>query len=328
MRVILFLCLILLGTVHASWGAEIAILVASDIPAYSKATLGIKQSLSVGTTIHEYNMKGDILKGQEMARTIRALNPDLVVVIGLKAALVAKVEILDPPIVFCMIISPSHYGIPTSNMTGVLMNTPSSHQLKSMKTVIPSLHRLGVLYNENHSGSFVAVARQHADRFHIELKAIHVSSDQDLPAALRQLVKEVDALWLIRDQTVVNAESLEFIMEMAIDHNLPVFGFSSSLMRYGALGAFPADFREMGRQAGRLARDILRGRHRLGSLPRPASPQYPQLALNLNAARFLGLTLPDQALQLASDLFGGPGAFAEVGQTEGKDQPSHSFFFQ
>lgn len=313
------------GQVSTAWSAEVALLVSSDIPAYSKAVLGIQHSLPSGAGVHEYNMKGDLLKGEELAKSIRALNPDLVFVVGLKAALVAKVEILDQPVVFCLVMNPSQFGIPTANMTGVLMDMPFSHQLDLIKTVMPGLGRLGVLYNKTHSGSFVAGARKYARQLNIALTAIHVDSDHDLPAALRQLLPEVDALWLLRDHTVVNPESLEFVMNMAIDRNLPVFGFSSGLLRYGALATFTADFTEQGRQAGRLALDILRGRYTARALPQPASPHYPQFALNLNAATFLGLTLPNHALQLASDLFGGPGAFAEVDQMEAQELTIDAF---
>ena len=69
---------------YSALAAEIAIFISSEIPAYSKATLGIQQSLPPQTIIHEYRMKGDMAQGHEMAKSIRALNPELVFAVGLK----------------------------------------------------------------------------------------------------------------------------------------------------------------------------------------------------------------------------------------------------
>lgn len=319
MTLFFFLCFTAWPMGLSVWGAEIAILISSDIPAYTKATEGIRQVLPRQATIHEYQMRGNTQKGHEMATSIRALNPNIVLVVGLKAALIAKVEIMDQPVVFCMVTSPSQYGLPTGNMTGVLMDSTPLDQLTSMKTVLPGLRRLAMLYHADHAGIFVEEAQRQAASLKIDLQAISIHSKAEVPPVLRQLVHDADALWLIRDQTVVNPESLEFIMDTAIDHNLPVFGFSTGLMRYGALATFSADYLVIGHSAGRLAKDILRGRYSLSSLPQPFFPGPTQLALNMNAAKFLGITLPDQAMQLASELFGGPGAFAKAKQAETSD---------
>lgn len=322
------MCASFLIVAPSVFGGDIALFISSDIPAYSKAARGVRQALPRKATVHEFRMQGVMAKGREMATNIRALNPDVVIVVGLKAALLAKVEIMDSPVVFCMVTTPSQYNLPTGNMTGVLMASPPLDQLKSMKTVLPSLSRVALLYHEDNTGGFVAEAQKQAANFPIEIKAIQIHSFEDVPPALRTLAPQVDALWLIRDQAVVNPESLEFIMGMAIDHNIPVFGFSSGLMRYGALASFSSNYDGMGRAAGRLASDILKGRHTGSSLPPVQTFGMPQLALNLNAARFLGLTFPDQAMQLASELFGGPGAFAGIDPDSELDLSSDPILIQ
>lgn len=323
-----FMCASFLIVAPSVFGGDIALFISSDIPAYSKAIQGIRQTLPSKTTVHEFQMQGNMTKGREMATNIRALNPDAVIVVGLKAALLAKVEIMDSPVVFCLVTNPTQYDLPTKNMTGVLMDSTPLDQLKSMKSVLPSMKRIGLLYHEDHSGAFVAESQKQATKIPLEIQAVQIHSFSDVPPALRKLVPQVDALWLIRDPTVVNPESLEFIMNMAIDHNLPVFGFSSGLMRYGALATFSGNYTDRGRAAGRLTRHILRGRYTVASLPPPHGIEITQYALNLNAAKFLGLPISDQAIQFASELFGGPGAFAKMDPPLEDELPSDPFLIQ
>src|SRR5918996_2489745 len=73
--------------------SEIAILKSADIAAYTQAVAGIRADVSdTTTTITEYDMQGDVGRGRKLARKIRASEASLVIAVGLKAALVAKLE--------------------------------------------------------------------------------------------------------------------------------------------------------------------------------------------------------------------------------------------
>ncbi|MFB3059811.1 MAG: ABC transporter substrate-binding protein [Candidatus Binatia bacterium] len=326
------LAFLLLQTVSAfcgtGWAYEIVIFTSADIPAYHKAMQDFKAGLPSATRLTEYNLGGNIPQGREQAKQIRASGPDLVLAVGLKAALIAKVEIVDPPVIFCMVLNPGQYGLPARNMTGILMEVPSARQLASMRTVVPKLSRIGLLYDKAHTEAFVKDAQTQAKAIGLTLVTRPVASHEEVPQALRELLPRVDVLWLLRDPTVVNPESLQFIMRTALDHNTPVFGFSSGLMRHGALATLSLDYQRIGRQAARLAVNILGKRSTTGSLAQLVYPENPQLAINLNAADFFGLTPPKQALLLAAELFGGPGAFAQVDPLESTTAPGDPFLLK
>src|SRR5680860_333916 len=115
-------CLVLTAMVNLpSWAhaQEVAILTSSHIAPYDKAIQGFTSALSSKVHSVEYTFNGNVSQGREIAKTIRASNARLLLAVGLKAALVAKLEILDIPIVFCLVMNPEKNGLPTSNMTGI-----------------------------------------------------------------------------------------------------------------------------------------------------------------------------------------------------------------
>src|SRR6266404_2410409 len=65
------------------------------------AVLGLVVMLSFcALNVSESVAQGDLELGKKLARKLRASNASLVVAVGLKAALAAKVEIVDVPIVY------------------------------------------------------------------------------------------------------------------------------------------------------------------------------------------------------------------------------------
>ena len=110
---------------------EIAILISADFPPYHQAAQGFTSHLPTETTFTTYQLKSDLLEGREMAKRVRASSPDLVLVVGLKAALVAKLEIIDIPTVFCLVLNPEDYGLPASNMVGIQLRVSSQDQLQT-----------------------------------------------------------------------------------------------------------------------------------------------------------------------------------------------------
>lgn len=297
-----------------SFAEDVAILSSGNLSVYHQAIEGFRSALPTSTHVQEYVLGQPMTDDRTIGQQIRGSNPDVVLAVGGKAAQLARIEIVDQPVVFCMVLNLEASGLPTANMTGVLMTIPSEQQLASMRTVIPTLQRVGLLYSPEFA-SFAIQAQRAAKNLELTLVATPIADQQEVPGILRALLPRVEALWLLRDPQVVNAESLNFLIRTALDFNVPVFGFASGLMRHGALATLSLDYRQVGRQAARLTRDIIRRDMAPGALPSPQHPDLPLLALNLNAASFLGLTPSTQTLQLAAELFGGPGAFAKQ-QTE------------
>src|SRR5215510_2387761 len=266
-------------SVPESAAMDIAILQSSDIEAYREAVTGFKATGPIGAIYTEYDAQGDLELGKNLARKVRASNPSLVVAVGLKAALAAKVEIVDVPVVYMMILDPLKHQLTAANMTGMLLEVPLDRQLKIIRTFLPTLHQLGTLYDPAKTSPQVKEAVDHAPIFDFQLKGLPVESDKDVPHQLRALLSDVEALWLIPDSTVLTSESIQFILDSALARQIPVIGFSPEFTRLGALLSMSVNYGEVGRETGLLAKRILDG---IGPHPfNPVPIQRVKISVNL-----------------------------------------------
>ncbi len=285
-------------SVHAR---EIAILKSADIAVYNQAVAGFKAATMANTTFSEYDLQGNFERGRKIARKLRASNAVLVLAVGLKAALAARLEILDTPVVFCMVLDPDKYDLRAPNMRGITLEVPLDRQFATIKSVLPRVSKIGVVFDASKTAGLVKEGRSLAKRLGLELVEGQVRSEKDVPIVLRKLIAKIDALWLIPDSTVLTRDSLRFLLGTALDHNVPVIGYSSEFVRSGALVGLSVSYQGVGQQAGQLASRILAGRATLAAATVP--PDRVQISLNLKTARFLGITIPAQVVSGADELF-------------------------
>jgi len=307
------LSLLLLTNLSGIVGAtEIVILKSADLSYYEQAVVGFKTGLPATTSVKEYNLNGHLAQGRDIAKSLRASPPDLVFAVGLKAAIAAKLEIFDQPVVFCMVLNPEAHGLPAGNMIGIAVRPAAEAQLAALRSLISNRPRIriGVLYDEDQSGDFIRQAHRAAKQQGLELLAVAVHRQDDIPNAVRALLPKIDALWLIQDQAVISESAIPFFLESTLGAKVPLFTFSSTLVQQGALGALVVDPWTVGQQAAHIAVSRLKGHHASAGLLQ--TPEHLQLALNINSAEYLGLALPPELIRLAGHLFRGPGVLAQT----------------
>lgn len=300
LRFLAILLWLLMPTSFAS-ATDIIILKSSDISAYNQAIDGFKAALPNGVILSEYDLQGDLEKGRKLARKIRASDPALVFAVGLKAAKAAQLEIVDIPVVYSMVLDPSKYGLNTQNMTGILLEVPIERQLAMIRSLLPNLKHVGTLYDPAKTTALIDEARRLLKPNGTELIPLQINSERDVPGGLRTLLPSVDVLWLVPDSTVLNDESLRFILNTALEERVPVIGFSREFARSGALLCLSVNYGDIGRQAGQLSRKLLDGQL---SLPlKPWHPERIETSLNLKTAKFLGIEIPRELEQKADELY-------------------------
>ena len=295
------LCLVAAVWAGPAPASEVVILKSADLTAYNRAVAGFKSAMPPSMTFTEYDMQGDMARGRKLARKIRASDAALLLVVGVQAALVAKLEIVDIPVIFCMVLNPAKHDLNASNMTGIRLDVPIDRQFKAMRSVLPPVKRIGVLYDPEKTGDLVQEARLTAKAAGFELIEREVRTEKEMPSTLRALIPKIQALWLVPDSTVLNEDSLKFVMDTTLDANVPVVGFSSELVRSGALVGLSVHYEDVGRQAGSLARKILNEQVRPFANTFP--PERLRLALNLKTARFLGIVIPPEVVNNADELY-------------------------
>jgi len=158
-----------------------------------------------------------------------------------------------------------------------------------MRTFLPSLRRIGMLYDPDKTTAKLKEAESYAAVHEFTLNGFAVENEKEIPSQLRMLLSKSEVLWLVPDSTVLTDESIRFILESSVAKQVPVIGFSPEFTRLGALLSLSVDYGESGREAGLLAKRILNG-----ELPLPLKPvpvQRIKITVNQKTARHLGITI-------------------------------------
>ena len=77
-------------------------------------------------------------------------------------------------------------------------------QITLYRYIFPGVKRIGVLYSEKYNKHWFNTARAAAKEMEVELMGRSLSKRRDTLPALRGLLKEIDALWLISDPVVMS----------------------------------------------------------------------------------------------------------------------------
>ncbi|MBJ7313622.1 ABC transporter substrate binding protein [Rugamonas sp. CCM 8940] len=168
--------------------------------------------------------------------------------------------------------------------------------LRRLKTLLPGVKRVSVVYSPRNSGWLLAFAQDAARQNGLELQ---VQPVEDIKAALRGYqdffarASPHDALWLPQDQVAVDESVvLPFVLQESWNRSLPLFSSTSEHVRRGVLFSLYPNNLELGRSLGalalaRLAKDNA-GAH--GLLPL----RDVHAALNTRTATHLGVELTAQ----------------------------------
>jgi putative ABC transport system substrate-binding protein len=208
------------------------------------------------------------------------------------------------PLVFSMVVNPVAQGLynPSRNepVTGVTMDIAFPDQFESLKRVVPSAKRVGVIHQVSNA-TLVQRAREAARANGLELISESVDSSDQIPGALDSLTGKIDVLWSFADSLVYSPNLAQFIILHTLRHKLPFMGVSPGYVKAGALFCAYANYEDIGRQSAEVAVEILNGKG-AASIPMQA-PRQTRLALNLSAAEAIGRDIPLQVRKAAAERF-------------------------
>lgn len=295
---------LLLWAVFASQGnaESIALIKSYDFGPYDSAIAGFVDACGNGIT--EFNLRGKNGGSPETVRDIKGQQPDIIVAIGVLAAEFAQEQLSDFKTLYVMVPKPRSYGLTGQNIGGISLDIPIEQQLTVYRAMVQDLKALGVIYDPQKSGDIVEEARRVATERGLVVHSREVTSRKGVPAALRALLRDeqIDALWMIPDDTVVTPESFKFLLLTSFEHNLPFLAASDIFVKVGALASLTPDYTDVGRQGCDLANAVTSGRTSLASL-NVVVPAKINLSINLKTARKIGLSIPDEVVDTAEVVY-------------------------
>jgi len=288
---------------------RIAIVLSRDAAPYRQALEGFEEALdSSGREhkLHEFTVQGTPGGVALLIERVRQLEPDLILTIGSSATYAIAERVSDVPVVFSLVLPSS--GVDSlqdlkeahGNLTGASMEIPLETQFQRMKTVLPDVRKVGVLYNPQVTGPMMENASQLAESLGLELILMPVGSEKEVVERLDSLALQADALWSVADSTVFSPNGLRQILLATLRNRIPFVGLSPAFVKAGALLAFSVDYEDVGRQSGEQALRILSG-ETPAAVPITV-PRSVALSLNMNTAKQIKVQIND-TVRAKAELF-------------------------
>lgn len=250
--------------------------------------------------------KGDVKTAGQAAKSFEQDKVNLIYALSTPVITAAKAATVTTPIVFCIGSDPVTGGLvesfvkPGGRLTGVhfLVRDLTAKRLEILKEIVPKLSRVVTFYDSTDrvASEAAALARDEAKRLGLRLVERQVGSVDELRKELQALKTGESEAFLFTADTRVAAQA-QLIIDAANARKLPTMFQEQSLVGKGGLASYGQNYYEIGRLAARYVQRVLQGTHPKNL--KIETVENVELAINLQTAKQLGLTVPPEVLARA-----------------------------
>jgi putative ABC transport system substrate-binding protein len=247
---------------------------------------------------------------RKSASELVKLNPDVILASATDGLAAFQQETRTIPIVFVSVSDPVGQGFvaslarPGGNITGftAFEFSMGGKWIETLKEMAPSIRRFAVLFNPRTAPYFALFMRSieaAAATFSVELISTPVEDVAGIETTIGALAREPNA-GLICPSDSYTSTHRKTIISLAERYAIPAVFAWREFVSDGALVAYGIDRVDMYRRAPTYIDRVLRG-----AKPADLPVQQPvrfELAINLKAAKTLGLTVPLQLLVRADEV--------------------------
>ncbi len=246
---------------------------------------------------------------RKYAAELVTLAPDVIVATGGTSVGPLLQATRTIPIVFANVPDPVGSGFieslarPGGNATGFVQfeYNLSGKWLELLKQIAPGVTRVAVLWDPAiiaGIGQF-AVIQSVAPSLGVEVRAINVRDSGEIERGVAAFARTGNG-GLIASASALALVHRDLIVALAARHNLPAVYNNRIFITGGGLMSYGPNFIDQYRRAATYVDRILKGENP-GDLPVQAPTKY-ELAINLKAAKLLGLTVPPSLLARADEV--------------------------
>jgi ABC-type uncharacterized transport system substrate-binding protein len=234
----------------------------------------------------------------------------VIVTIGGPSALAAKTATQTIPIVFGVPEDPVGLGLvaslarPGGNATGINFfdREVTAKRLGLLCELLPAATRIAVLLNPANltiASSIMSDLESAARALGLQIQPYEASTSSEIDAAYATLVRaRPDALFVAPDGFFVGRRVQ--LVALAARHALPAAYAVRAFVEAGGLMSYGTNSADMYRQVGVYAGSILKGT-KPADLPVMQTTRF-ELAINLQTAKLIGLTVPPMLLARADEV--------------------------
>ena len=246
----------------------------------------------------------------ELAAELVGLKVDLIVASGTPPARAVKKATASIPIVVTNIADPVGAGLvaslarPGGNVTGFssLGSELNTKRLEILKDAVSKLARVGLLVAPSSISVEVPLKelRAAAGALKLKLEEIETQADAKGLESAFQTAKQKQVGAILTTGSGPFFAERKRIVELAGKYRMPAMYFQKEFVDEGGLMSYGADFNDLYRRAAVYVDKILKGA-KPGDLPIQQATKF-EFIVNLNAAKQIGLTIPNRVLERANQV--------------------------
>jgi putative ABC transport system substrate-binding protein len=293
------ICITLMSILLAGWAVEsraagkvIAAMMSSDQPRYYEAHRAFVNSLNArGYSLATKDIilqapNPDPISWSNTIRKFNAYKPDLIVVYGASAAMVALKESDGIPVVSADIYSAEQ---PVRGMCGTSSRVPMITLVKALQDIRP-FRRIGIICNSREIGSQRQSEdiKKAAQQLGMGVAESNTSTETAFEKGVKSLLDRSDVI--IVTESGLASRNFKRIIAAAKARNIPVASLMPDSAEQGALVSLEISPEEQGHLAAEIAVRVLEGAN-----PEHLSllkPRRIELVINMKVAGELGLNIP------------------------------------
>jgi ABC-type uncharacterized transport system substrate-binding protein len=295
----------------ATWIAYSALFLSLVAPIFAYAYTGVTIVINAPTAANlefvEYfknelvstkntNLRVNVVVLQESEKLVVAENSELVIALGVKALEASSrlksttpvLGVFTPLPAFNSLLVKSRREL--GNFSAIVLDQPYSRQLSLIRAILPDAKKVGVLLGTV-SSQYMDVIKDEGEERGFSVLDENVYQEADLIPKLKKLLENTDALLAIPDGLIYNRETAQPILLTSYRHQKPMFGYSQSYVRAGALASVYSSNKQMAKQAAEIA---VKSQQAPSLLPPPQIPKYFSVTLNYQVAHSLNIPLMDE----------------------------------
>jgi putative tryptophan/tyrosine transport system substrate-binding protein len=262
---------------------RVVVLKSADLAAYAQVVAGF--SSETRAQVEEVVLDETPEAQGKQLKALAEKKPGLILAIGPAAAVGARKQFSDVPVIFVMVPYYQRYELEGQNVTGVALTSDLALELDALKAMVSKVKKVGVPHDPRFSQAVIEAATALATERGLSLVPLEVDAQPGkLEKVLRGAKGRVDALIMISDRTVGNTAVVQRVLAWSSEEKVPAVGLTPGQVREGALLAMAPAATGIGAQAGRLANRVLFEKIDPGAMA-VQSPEGVELYVNWNAAK-------------------------------------------
>ncbi len=299
-------CLIVLSALPGNVRADqdVILVLSSGATPYQQAAETLKSIFST-QDLKVRVLLAERISRQDPAELTRRYPAEIWVAIGSRAAGYLNRGLPESvSLVYCMVADPDKSGLKSGRkkITGVSVTKTVKEQFEIIGEALPEVRSVAMLYRSSSIKSLQSLVDLNT---HLPenwtLESVDIDTTDSMAAAIDELFrKKADLIWTMADSAIYNRATVNNLLLSSLRQQVPVFGFSGSFVKAGAvlgLGTSPA---LQGEYAAALVLDLLDGKPVVSE---PVSSGV-SLVINKAVADRLGLTFSADVLAQATIIGG------------------------